>query len=632
MTATTATPRAFVDALNHDYERIHTAKEDAFWRAYMGLAADADGARRELSEKEIALNAFLADPARLAAVRREIERAEAAIDAPDEASRPDADTLQSLTGWLATLASHVVDDAQASAMSETLVAAEGELANARGRLELSYSDTSGARIEAGSVKVATLLGTDPNEGVRRSCFEALRSIERHVLESGFLDVVARRNALARRLGASDYYAWKLERVEGMTKADVFARLDELEARTRDRARAGLDALVRERGASAREPWNVRYFVAGDVTREQDPYFPFARALERWMRSFEALSIRYRGATLVLDLVDRKGKYENGFMHGPVPAWREHGAWRPARIHFTANALPGQIGAGRRALETLFHEGGHAAHFANIDMPSPCFSQEFAPTSVAFAETQSMFCDSFLGDADWQARYARTSGGERMSDALIEKGITTSQPFAAWNQRMMLCVPFAERAIYELADHELTAERVLGALRDVERRLLFLDGGSPRPVLSVPHLLSGESSAYYHGYVLAEMAVQQTRAHFREHDGFLLDNPRVGPTLEDAYWRPGNSLTFLDFVENLTGKPLGAGDLAHEVNRTADEALRDARAEIAREPSIPLSRVPIALDARVRVVHGTQEIADSARDGFEGACERFEAWIGTLANA
>ena len=51
-------------------------------------------------------------------------------------------------------------------------------------------------------------------------------------------------------------------------------------------------------------------------------------------------------------------------------------------------------------------GGHAAHFANIDQHSPFFSQERAPTSVAYAENQSMFLDSLIADGEWLARYAR----------------------------------------------------------------------------------------------------------------------------------------------------------------------------------------------------------------------------------
>ena len=55
-------------------------------------------------------------------------------------------------------------------------------------------------------------------------------------------------------------------------------------------------------------------------------------------------------------------------------------------------------------------GGHAAHFANIDQHSPFFSQERAPTSVAYAENQSMFLDSLIADGEWLARYARDRCG------------------------------------------------------------------------------------------------------------------------------------------------------------------------------------------------------------------------------
>jgi hypothetical protein len=416
----------------------------------------------------------------------------------------------------------------------------------------------------------------------------------------------------------------------VSKADVFARLDDLEARTRVAGKRCIDELRVTRGDASARPWNLRYTVAGDVTKEQDPYFPFARAVERWGQSFMALGIRYERAALVLDLVDRAGKYENGFMHGPVPAWREDGRWRPARIQFTANAIPGMLGSGRRATETLFHEGGHAAHFANIDMPSPCFAQEFAPSSVAMAETQSMFLDSLLSDPDWQARYARSKDGSPMPTELLLKGIEVAQPMAAWNLRAMCAVCYAERAIYEIPDAELTAERVLRELRAIEARLLFLgdgpEGGSPRPVLSVPHLLSGESSAYYHGYVLADMAVHQTRAHFLARDGHLVDNPRIGPDLRDAYWRPGNSRTFFEFVESLTKKPLTADAIAAEANRTVPEALAEARAALEREKTIPRRTGPVELDAEIRIVNGRETIAELGPGGFDELSRAFGAWI------
>lgn len=55
----------------------------------------------------------------------------------------------------------------------------------------------------------------------------------------------------------------------------------------------------------------------------------------------------------------------------------------------------------------------------------------------------------------------------------------------------------------------------------------------RPLLAVPHILADESSAYYHGYVLAEMSVHQTREYFKSKYGSIADNPEVGKQLTDV---------------------------------------------------------------------------------------------------
>ena len=61
---------------------------------------------------------------------------------------------------------------------------------------------------------------------------------------------------------------------------------------------------------------------GDIEREMDPFFPFEEAVDVWARTFAALGIQYKGATMRLDLCDRAGKYSNGFCHWPQPAWRK----------------------------------------------------------------------------------------------------------------------------------------------------------------------------------------------------------------------------------------------------------------------------------------------------------------------
>ena len=62
------------------------------------------------------------------------------------------------------------------------------------------------------------------------------------------------------------------------------------------------------------------------------------------------------------------------------------------------------------------------------MPSPLFSQERAPTSVAYAELQSMFLDSLVGDAAWRCKYAISREGDRLPWALHEEEVRAKHPY------------------------------------------------------------------------------------------------------------------------------------------------------------------------------------------------------------
>lgn len=64
--------------------------------------------------------------------------------------------------------------------------------------------------------------------------------------------------------------------------------------------------------------------------------------------------------------------------------------------------------------------------------------------MAYAETQSMFCDSLLDDADWLKGYARNAAGEAIPDGLIRAMIEARQPFRAFNERQIALVAYFER--------------------------------------------------------------------------------------------------------------------------------------------------------------------------------------------
>jgi Zn-dependent oligopeptidase len=332
----------------------------------------------------------------------------------------------------------------------------------------------------------------------------------------------------------------------------------------------------------------------------------------------------------LDLLDRENKYSNGFCHWPKVAWtKSDGSWQPSEANFTSLANPKAVGSGHNALVTLMHEGGHAAHFANIKQPSPLFGQERAPFSAALAEGQSMFLDALVGDAAWRAKYALNSDGKPIPFEIIEEEIRATHAFGVRSLRAMISVPYFEKALYELPEEEVTTERIQSLADEIEKKI---QGGlGPRPLLSVPHIVSDEASCYYHAYVLAEMCVHQTRAFFMERDGYIVDNPQVGPTLAKAYWEHGNLRPFADLVKDLTGKELSGDAWVADLSESLEDRL-------ASEDKVYIKAIEEAskdtfceapdLNMTVRFVDGDKLISDSSKHpgGVLGACQDFEEFV------
>jgi hypothetical protein len=608
--------RDYFDYLNRAYLAVHKTKEELFWTTYMATSDDHEGfARAESAYKE-----FIADPAKLADTREHLGLLRA------EPASPERDALlHGLTGWLAVFEANIIDSPEGRTRLREIVDAETRLFELKRGHEPRHLNEQGESEVASLPMLATNLATNRVEARRRSSFDALRGIEQWVLDHGFLELVALRNRFARALGYDNYFELKVQKTERLETAALLRILDDFVKRTDAANARALAELRRQHGEDATAPWNLRFFASGDVIRRLDPYMPFGLALRRWIHSFRRLGIQFRGATMQLDLLERPGKHQNGFCHGPVPSWvAEDGQWVPAAINFTAEAKPDQVGSGLRAIDTLFHEGGHAAHFANVVQNSPCFSQEYAPTSMAYAETQSMFCDSLVSDADWLMRYATTADGRAIPPALILERIASSQPMRAFEARSIAVVPYFESALYQLSDDALTRDAVLRLARETERRVLGVE--SPRPLLAIPHLLNQESAASYQGYLLALMAVSQTRAHFLGELGYLTDNPAIGPALAAHYWEPGNSVDHNSMLRSLTGDGFSARPLADDCNDSADDACARAeetmRAAAARQYP---DRVPANLSADIRIVHGNDVLADS-REGEEAMCDRFEAWV------
>nr|WP_319553033.1 M3 family metallopeptidase [uncultured Vibrio sp.] len=604
----------YLNDLNQRYLAIHRTKEDFFWETYMGISDDHDGS----TQAQTAWTHFLSNAEQISHIKQQLESADSISD-PQEKQQ----TITGLSGWLAMFESHAIEGEKAQVLKNKLIAFEANLFEKKQNHVQTFTDENGKQTEGSLPVLSSTIRTNNHEEVRQSAHQALLNLEQWLLENGFIELIKLRNQFARSLGYATFFDYSVQKTEKMTSEQLFDILEDFEQRTRDAHLNSLDNLAKEKGQNALTGHNFVYSFAGDVMRDLDPYVPFSKSLRRWVESFGRLNIDYSGATLTLDLLDRKGKYPNGFCHGPIPSFYNQGEWVAAQVNFTSNAKPDQVGSGYDGINTLFHEGGHAAHFANVKMNAPCFSQEFAPTSMAYAETQSMFCDSLLTDADWLKQYALDDQDKPVPDEIIQAMINSRQPFKAYEERSILVVPYFERALYQLSDEELTPEHITKLARDCEKQILGLEC-SPRPLLAIPHLLSDESACAYQGYLLAHMAVYQTRAYFLDKFGYLTDNPEIGPLLAKHYWHAGNNLSHNETIVSLTGEGFNAKYLADVCNLSPAQAWEVQQQKIKALET--RERSPVAsLNAAIKVVDGSKELASNTLSD-EQMCDDFERYI------
>ena len=58
----------------------------------------------------------------------------------------------------------------------------------------------------------------------------------------------------------------------------------------------------------------------------------------------------------------------------------------------------------------------------------------------------MFLDSLVGDAAWRAKYAKDRSGAPMPWALHQAELEATHPYAVFQLRAMLAVPYFEKAL------------------------------------------------------------------------------------------------------------------------------------------------------------------------------------------
>ncbi len=591
----------YLDFLNKTYFSLHKNYEELFWLSYMG-----DHSVDKKKDKALSLrDEFRSNPKYTEKINNLISKAK-----PKEKDK--------LKYWLEFFSRYQTPK-EALSLKEKIDALESKIHKRLAVRKEGYIDPYTKKfIEASMNKMSAIIRTHSDEKIRKACFEAKNKLgETSIVE--YIQLVGLRNKYAKILGYKDFYEYKIQIEEGMTKTELFSIFDSIYKKTKY-ALANIRKLEKTT-PNLRKPWNFGFLMSGDFTKEEDKYFQFDDALIRWGRSFSSLGIDYRESRLSLDLLDRKGKYNNGFCHWPEIIRFQNKKRVSGSSNFTCNVVFGQVGSGIQGFNTLFHEGGHAAHLLNSDQTEVCINHEYSPMSTAWAETQSMFLDTLFSGIDWKTRYAEDKDGNKYPFGLFERKIRKLNLLRPLDLYGIMFVCEFEKKIYEAK--ELNKSKVLSFAKDVSKKYLDYSEDSIG-VLNVPHIYSWESSASYHGYGLATLALDQWREYFYKKYGYIVDNPNIGKEMTKV-WKLSASKTFSELVEIATGKKLSAESHLNNVTLTTEGVLKKAKDKIKRLEKIKIYKKPVKLNAVIKMVSGKKEISNNKKS-FEDMAEKYKVWL------
>jgi hypothetical protein len=221
--------------------------------------------------------------------------------------------------------------------------------------------------------------------------------------------------------------------------------------------------------------------------------------------------------------------------GPRPNKSQRAFCAPVRPPHEVYLVLTPVG-GREDYSTLFHEGGHAEHYANVDPGLPFEYRYLGDNSVT--EAFAFLFDHLVADPEWLRRHL----GAHDPEPLVRHARAT---------RLVYLRRYAAKLTYELRLHG--GEQRLDAFAPAYASLLGEAVG-----VEWPHelYLQDVDAGFYSACYLRAWALEAyLRTHLRERFGpAWFDSPEAGALLRNL-WRDGQRFRADELLAQLTGETL-----------------------------------------------------------------------------
>jgi len=430
-------------------------------------------------------------------------------------------------------------------------------------------------IKASNSLMRLKMSTEKDKKLRKACFDGVQKTACEFVPQ-LIKLIKMRNEYAKKVWYKNYYEYKTIREESMKSEDVFKIFDNLSKKIINKIKKNLANLEKETPGITK-PRNLSFMTSWNFTEKEDKFFPIEDTLKNRVNTFTNLWINYQWWELNLDLMERNGKYNNWFMHQPIPPHKQEWKRTAWKINFTCNAIPGQTWSWTTTTATLFHEWWHAAHHTNITQEDIINATEYAPSSVARAETQSMFLEEIFYSIERRTKYAKSRDWKLYPIDLYEKKVKKLQKLK-WNKMLsIVSIVKFEETVYTIEEEKLTDEFIIKLWRDLSKKYFWFSTYSDR-ILTVPHIYSRSSSAYYHWYGMAILAFHQRREYFYNKYWYVVDNENIWKEMKKMrkYW---SSESFQTLIKKATWKKLSPDTYIKNISKTEDQIINEAKEKI-----------------------------------------------------